>query len=364
MARKTPATERQAAHFPALATPLAAEPARTLPSFTSLVKRLSEAYGPPGSEAQVRELVREEIKSLVDQVRVDALGNLIATRRGSGAQRKKIMLSAHLDEIGVMVTFIDSRGFCRFGALGAVKPLTLLGARVRFENGTLGVIGRDAKQTSKSEVAIESLFLDVGATSPENSPVQIGDAAGFARGFFGEADALFGKALNGRIGCAVLIETLHQLKKSPHDLHIVFTVQHQVGARGAGAAAFAVQPDLALVLDTSPASDIPGAPSAAVSLGKGPAIKFQDEGALTSSSARRLLLHAAKDARVPFQLDVRPTPEGDNLNIQASRQGVPTAVLGIPIRYQDTTSEMVQRQDVENAIKLLISLLSKPIAIR
>jgi endoglucanase len=332
-----------------------------LAPFTALVKRLSEAYGPSGSEEQVRELVRDEIKGLVDQLRVDSLGNLIAQRRGSGGQRKKIMLAAHLDEIGVMVTFIDARGFCRLGALGAVKPLTLVGARVRFENGRIGIVGREEKNASKNEVAIESLFLDVGASSSENAPVRVGDSAGFAREFFDEADFFFGKALDDRVGCAVLIETLRQLKKSPHDIHVAFTVQQKVGARGAGAAAYAIQPDLAFVIDTSLASDMPGSHGGSVALGRGPAIKFQDEGAMTSTPARQLLIHMARDSRIPYQLDVRPAAESDNLSIQASREGVPTGVVGIPIRYADTPSEMVHRGDAENTIRLLLALLSRPI---
>jgi endoglucanase len=362
MARNNLSRERQAAHFPAFENSHPTESASNLAPFTALVKRLSEAYGPSGSEEQIRDIVRDEVKSLVDQVRVDALGNLIAHRRGSGANRKKIMFSAHLDELGIIVTYIDSRGFCRFGALGAVQPLSLVGARVRFENGTIGVIGREDKQASKNEVSIESLYVDVGASSADTASVRIGDAAGFVREFFEKDDFLCGKALDDRIGCAVLIETLRQLKKSSHDLYVVFSAQHQVGARGAGTAAYAVQPDLAIVLDTSLASDTPGATPSGIALGKGPAIKFQDEGALTSSGARQLLLNAAREAHIPYQLDVRPSAESDNLFIQASREGVPTGVIGIPLRYHHTPSEIVHHADAENAFKLLLALLARPIS--
>jgi endoglucanase len=305
--------------------------------------------------------VRNEIKGLVDQVRVDALGNLIAQRRGSGGHRKKVMLSAHLDEIGLMVSFLDARGFARFGTLGAVKPLTLVGARVQFENGTLGVIGREEKDASRTEVDPERLFIDVGATSPENAPVRVGDSACFAREFFDGGDYIIGKALNNRIGCAALIETARQLKKSPHDLFIVFTVQRQVGARGAGSAAYAIQPDLAVVLDAAGATDVPGAGTNGIGLGKGPAVKFQDEGAIISAPARQLLLQAARDLRVPHQVDVSPRPAGDSLPIQAAREGVPTGALAIPIRYLNTPSEMVHHADAQNAVKILVGLSSRPL---
>lgn len=358
MAKQPIPRERNAAHFPAFESEGPTEPVGTLSPFSGMVKRLSEAYGPSGSEHVVRDLVRDEIKGFVDQVRVDALGNLIAQRRGTGNRRKKIMLSAHLDEIGVMVTFIDSRGFARFSTLGAVKPLTLLGARVRFEDGTIGIIGRQEHHASNTEIDPSNLYIDVGA-SAEHSPIRIGDSAAFVGDFRETGGTLIGKALNDRLGCAVLIDVLRQLKKSPHDLSFVFTVQRQVGARGAGAAAFAIQPDFAFVLDTAAAGDTPGAAPHGLALGKGPAIKFQDEGALTSASARQMLINLAREQRLPYQPDVNPRTAGDSLPIQAVREGVPTGALAIPLRNPGTTSELAQLADAETTIKLLLALATK-----
>lgn len=359
MAKQSLARERNAAHFPAFENDAPTEPTPALAPFTALVKRLSEAYGPSGSEHVVRELVRDEIKNYVDQVRVDAMGNLIAQRRGAGNHRKKILVSAHLDEIGVMVTFIDGQGYARFAALGAVKPLTLLGARMQFENGTVGVVGRAEKNASRTEIDTEALFLDIGATSADTAPIRVGDAACFAGSFFESGEYFIGKALNDRVGCAILIETLKQLKKSPHDLFFVLSVQQKVGARGAGAAAYAIQPDIAFVLDAAAASDSPEAAGNGVELGKGPAVKFQDEGALTTASTRQLILNTARELRVPHQLDVTPRAGGDTLPIQAAREGVPTGALAIPMRYLNTTSEMVHRHDAHNAVKLLLGLVTK-----
>lgn len=360
MARQSITRERTTAHFPAFETEAPIQINHTLAPFKALVKRLSEAYGPSGSEERVREIVRDEIKGYVDQVRVDALGNLIAHRRGSGGHRKKLMLSAHLDEIGVMVSFIDSRGFARFGLLGAVKPLTLLGARVQFENGTPGVIGRQEKNAARTEIEPDELFLDVGAFSAETAPVRVGDSACLMREFVDAGDLLIGKALNNRAGCAVLIETVRQLKKSPHDLYFVFTVQRQVGARGAGAAAYSIQPDLAIVLDVTAATDTPGAGANGLALGKGPAIKFQDEGAITSAAARQLLLQSARDLHLPHQIDVNPRAAGDSLPIQAAREGVPTGTLALPVRYLNTQSETLHYQDAQNAVKILLGVATRP----
>lgn len=359
MARHNSARERQAAHFPAFDSAAPPESGALLAPFQALVKRLSEAYGPSGSEEAVRELVRQEIKGYVDQVRVDALGNLIAQRRGTGSHRKKVMLSAHLDEIGVMVSFVDSRGFARFGTLGPVSPLTLLGARVHFASGTSGVIGREEKNAARTEIEMDTLFIDFGRSVGEQAVVQVGDSACFVREFFETTECLIGKGLNDRVGCAILIETLRELKKSPYDLSFVFTVQQKIGARGAGAAAYALQPDVAFVIDAAAASDVPGAHAEGIVLGKGPAIKFQDEGALTTASARQMLLNAAREARVPHQLDVTPLAGGDSLPIQAAREGVVTAALAVPMRYLNTPSEMVRLDDVQHAIQLLGALLSK-----
>lgn len=362
MPKQNSTRERQAAHFPAFDLDAPNQnivhEKNSLAPFYALVKRLSEAYGPSGSEETVRELVRAEIKGYVDQVRVDALGNLIAQRKGSGSARKKVMVSAHLDEVGLLVTFLDTRGFARFGMLGAVKPLTLLGARVQFESGVVGVIGREEKNAARTEIDTDALFIDVGAHG--STAIQVGDAACFAREFFHAADFLIGKALNSRVGCAVLIETLRQLKKSPHDLFFVFTVQHQVGARGAGTAAYAIQPDVAFVVDATAAHDTPGAYAEGIALGKGPTLKFQDEGALTNSQARQFLNNAARAARVPIQLDVAPRPHSDGMYVQAARQGVPTAVLGLPTRYLNSASEMQHHADAGDAVNLLEALLSKP----
>lgn len=361
MAKQNSLRERQTAHFPAFEPELAREVNPSLAPFKLLTKRLSEAFGPSGSEERVRELVRDEIKEFVDQVRVDAFGNLIAQRRGSGGHRKKIMLSAHLDEIGLMVSFIDARGFARFGMLGAVKPLTLLGARVQFENGAQGVIGRQEKNASRTEIEPEHLFMDVGAASAENLQVRVGDSACFAREFLDAGKFLVGKALNNRAGCAVLIETLRQLKKSPHDISFVFTVQQQVGARGAGPAAYTLQPDFAFVVDAAAAGDTPGAAANGIALGKGPAVKFQDEGSLTSANARQILINAAREAHVAYQLDVTPRAGGDTLPIQAAREGVPTAALALPMRYLNTPSEMIHYEDAQASVRVLLTLLSKAV---
>jgi putative aminopeptidase FrvX len=363
MARKETTRVRESAHFPAFdlsapPPPLAEAHGTALAPFPALVKRLSNACGPSGSEENVRERVRAEIKGLADQVRVDALGNLIAVHKGSGNGRKKIMLTAPLDEIGVMVTFLDSRGFARVGMLGAVNPSTLPGTRAQFENGTIGVFGRETRAAARAESDASALFLDVGATSAENAPVRVGDAACLVGAFRVSGSALLGKALGGRTSCAVLIETLRRLKKAAHDVYCVFTVQHQLGARGAGAAAYAIQPDYAFVLEPTPALDVPNGGEASIALGKGPAILVQDDKMIASAAARHILMQAARGAHIPYQMQVHAYAGGDGAPIQATREGIVTAALALPTRYLHTSSEMVDPRDAENAIELVLSVLA------
>lgn len=364
MTRKENNRPREAAHFPAFdmeaphSPPAAHVNDSGLTPQQALLKRLSETYGPSGSEENVRQVVRAEIKGLADQVRTDALGNLIALRKGNGNGRKKIMFAAPLDEIGVMVTFVDSRGFARFGMLGAVKPVALLGARCRFENGTIGTFGREPHDASRTEIQTEAMFLDVGAASATDAPVQIGEAACFIGEVQANGETLSGKALGGRASCAVLIETLRHLKKSAHDVYFVFTAQHQVGARGAGAAAFAIQPDYAFVVQPVPAHDIPGGENPVRALGKGPVILVQDDEVIVTGTVRELVMQTARSAQIAYQLQVRAHAGGDGTPIQATGAGIVTGIIGLPTRYLNTPSEKIDLRDVTSTQELLANLLA------
>ena len=186
--------------------------------FKLLVKRLTETFGPSGHEQIIRDVIREEIKGLVDEARVDAMGNLIARKRGSGpSPRKKIMLAAHMDEIGVIVTHIDDRGFIRFAPVGGVSLFNLIGNRCVFANNVVGTFGRERKNGSWNEMSMEKVFIDVGARDAKSVSVGIGDTASFWREFVDLGDRMMGKAMDDRVGCAVLIETMRQLKKTPND---------------------------------------------------------------------------------------------------------------------------------------------------
>jgi len=328
-----------------------------------LIKKLTEAYGPSGYEHQMRQLIRQEIRGHADEIRSNALGSLIAHKRGSG-RGKKVMLAAHMDEIGVMVTHIDDKGFCRFAPVGGVFPLTLLGGRVVFGNGVLGVIGMEEKQFERGKTPpLDRFFIDVGAKDKASCPVKVGDAAGFSRPFEDLGARLVAKTMDDRIGCAILIETLRKLRRTPHDVYFVFTVQEEMTLAGAGTSAYGLNPDIAIAVDVTDIGDTPEANHMAVSLGAGPAIKVQDSGMVAHAGVKELMIQRAEQARLPYQLEVLTGGTTDAMAIQMVREGIPSGCLSVPCRYVHTPSEMVDYDDVQNSIKLLLAILAKPIEV-
>ncbi len=333
-----------------------------------LMTRLTDAFGVSGFEDEIRSVIKDEIADLVDDMRVDVLGNLVARRQGTGGGkspaggasptgRKRLMLAAHMDQIGLMVTHVDQRGYLRFAPIGGVYPLACWGAQVAFRDGTVGTIGLDGRANpSKEPPTLKQMVVDVGATCYEETKQKPGDVAVFSRPFAAQGNAWFAPNLDDRIGCAVLIELLRRLKgrEIAHDLYAVFTTQEEVGTRGAMTSAYAVQPDIALALDVTLTGDMPHAsPAMAVALGSGPAIKVQDSGMISHTGVNRLLIAAADEAQVPYQLEVLTGGTTDARAIQLSREGVPVSVISLPSRHVHTPSQIVDARDVEGAVKLL-----------
>lgn len=326
----------------------------------SLIKKLVETTGPSGYETNIRALVREEVEPLADELRVDALGNLIALQGKANAEGPKVMLAAHIDEIGVIATHIDENGFVRFSTIGGVRRQTCIGGRVRFLNGASGVIGHENPFEWTRLPTFEQMFIDVGASSRDDCPVQVGDVAGFARDYEELGDRLVAKSMDDRIGVAVLIETMRQLKKTPNQVYFVFSVQEEVGVRGATTAAYGIDPDLGLAVDVTGTGDTPKGLKMEVSLGKGPAIKVRDRGNLSDPRVVSWMVAAAEKAGLPYQMEILELGGTDARAIQLTRAGVPAGCLSIPCRYVHAPSEMVDYRDVEQAVQLLLALLRQP----
>lgn len=325
-----------------------------------LVQKLVETPGPSGSEHAIREVIQAEIAGLVDEIRTDALGNLIARKGRRQEGGKRVMVSAHVDEIGLMVTHVDEHGFARFLMIGGVNPLTCLGGRVLFMNGARGVIGMERLEKDTLPT-LDKMFIDTGASSLEDSPVKVGDVCGFDRPFVNLGQRLVAKSMDDRISAVVAIEALRALKETPNEIYFVFSVQEEVGLRGATTAAYAVDPEVGLAIDVTPTGDTPKTTHMEVALGKGPAIKVRDSSFIADPRVVNWMVNEAKAQKLPYQMEVLTAGGTDGRAIQMTRAGVPAGCLSIGCRYVHSPSEMVDRNDLENAIKLLTGLLGKKI---
>ncbi|MCC6905380.1 MAG: M28 family peptidase, partial [Anaerolineae bacterium] len=268
------------------------------------LRKLVEAWGPSGSEGPVREIILREIAGLADEVQVDPLGNVIAWRRSCRPGAPKVMLDAHMDEIGVMVSHVDDKGFLRFTNIGGVYPLNAVGNRVRFEDGTIGVIAVEKRDNATAIPTLAQLYIDVSTNGKGTHGIRVGDSACFDRTLVVNGDHLVAKSMDDRAGCALLIEVMRQFKASPNDVAFVFSVQEEVGLRGAQVAAYGIEPQIGIAIDVTSACDTPTGPKLEIALGKGPAIKVMDARFLSSPEVIALMERAAKAAKVPCQKEI------------------------------------------------------------
>lgn len=328
-----------------------------------LLKTLTETFGPSGYEDNVRAIIRAEVEPLADEIRVDALGNLIARKRPSRANgnAKKVMIAAHMDEIGLIVSHVDEKGFVRFSPIGGVYRRYVVGGRVRFLNGVPGVIGFDRLDNVNELPTLDKVYIDVGATSKKDCPVRIGDVAAFDRPYSELGSRLVAKSMDNRVGVLVAIEALRALRSTPHDVYFVFTTQEEVGTRGAATSAYGIDPDLGIALDVTPSGDTPSALKMEMTLGKGPCIKIQDVGMLADPRIVQWMIGAAEKNRIPYQREVLLMGGTDAQAIQLARAGVPAGCISVAVRYVHSPSEMVDYTDVQNAVRLLTAVLRTPI---
>ena len=324
-----------------------------------LIKKLTTISSPSGREEQIRNIIREEIKNHCDEVKEDTLGNLIAIKRGG---KTKIQIAAYMDEIGMIVTDIDEKGFLRFGNVGGVSPHRLFGQRARFQNGTIGVFGAEKVDNIK-DLTLDKLYLDIGATSEKEAKekVSIGDIATYYHEFSDLGDRVIAKSLDNRIGCAVLIEAMKRATNPQNDLFCTFTVQEEVGLRGARTSAFGIEPDLGIAIDVTSTGDTPECERMAVKLGQGAAIKIKDRSLITHPQVRDLLTTLSEENSIPHQFEVLPFGGTDSGAIHLTRAGVPAGVISIPCRYVHSPSEMIDLKDAEAAVRLVVAVMENKV---
>ncbi|HPT83577.1 MAG TPA: M42 family metallopeptidase [Limnochordia bacterium] len=332
-----------------------------------LLARLTEANGAPGQEHEVRDLIRAEVEPYAHVVKTDALGNLFAIKNPQ-APGPKVMIAAHMDEVALMIVGIDKDGYLKFRPIGGVDPRILVAKTVVVgKKKTPGVIGSKPIHLQRPEerekpFTIQEMVIDIGAKSKEEAEklVKLGDIAYFTTAYEELAGGrIKAKALDDRVGCALAIRLLQEEVSFP--LIAAFTVQEEVGLRGAGVAAYQVEPDLALVLEGTTASDVPGTDEhrQATSLGEGPAITVMDRSVIPHPQLVQELFALAAEKGIKVQARRSTAGGTDAGQIQLSKTGVKVAVISVPCRYIHSPAAVMCKDDFEGAYQLVKHYLAR-----
>ncbi len=328
-----------------------------------LLERLCNATGPSGYEGDVRNLIKEEIVKYVDEMKVDKMGNIIAHKKGKG---KKVIVDAHMDEVGFIITGYNEDGTLKFYSLGGIAA-NLLPAKVVLigKKKIPGVIGfkpihlQSAEERKKS-VAYSDCCIDIGSNSKEETKkhVSLGDFAVMDTVFGEFGEGLYkGKAFDDRMGCAVLIEALKENYSC--DLYAVFNVQEEVGERGAYVAAFNVKADIGIALEGTICADMPSVPKhlRATEVGRGPAISIMDKTSIFNQEVAREIMAVASEKKIPYQLRRAIAGGNDAGAIHMSGEGAKIATISVPCRYIHSSLSVASKSDFENTKKLLVEYL-------
>lgn len=336
------------------------------------LEKLSNACGVAGRETEVRKLMVNMLKQYSDEVIVDRLENVIAIKKGNETA-PKVMLAAHMDEVGLMVKTVTKEGFLQFTKMGGIDDRILLGQKINVltENATLpGVVGSKPPHIQKEEerkkiVSYDEMFIDIGAKSREEVQgmgVRVGDPVAFDVKYvkLGE-DAVMGKAFDNRAGCAAMVEALKQLEKTDCTVYAVGTVQEELGLRGAGTAAFSLDPDVGIALDVTIAGDTPGVREfdTTVKMGKGPALTVTDSGLITHPKVLRWLIDTASKNGIEYQLETGLMGTTDAARMSLTRKGIPSGAISIPARYIHSPVGLISLKDTNSCAKLAALAVQK-----
>lgn len=341
-------------------------------SLSENLEKLSNVHGVTGREQEVSKLMISMMKPHVDEISIDKLENVIAMKKGKKAS-PKVMIAAHMDEIGLMVKTITKQGFLQFAKMGGIDDRILLAQKViiHTQKGPLqGIIGSKPPHIQKEEerkkiVTYDRLFIDVGAEDRKDANkmgVRVGDPVSFDIKYAKlTGDVVMGKAFDDRVGCAIMIEVLKQLKSTDCTLYAVGTVQEEVGLRGAATAAFGINPDVGIALDVTVAGDVPGVKEfeASVKMGKGPVLTVADHGLITLPKVMHLLLDTAEENRITYQLETGLPGATDAAKMSLTRQGVPSGTISVATRYIHSPAGILSLKDAENSAKLTAAVIEK-----
>jgi len=331
------------------------------------LKELTELDGVSGNEQQVREFISDKIKDKVDELKVDVLGNLIAYRKGTKGGRK-IVLAAHMDEVGFMVTNIEDDGTLAFAPVGGVETQVMVGKIVRINGQTLGAIGYKAIHIQDKEQILKPLSIDqlrvyIGAKSKEEAArqVKIGDYVAFTTTFDQENNRLTGKAFDDRAGCSVLMDIIDKIDRYEDDVYFAFLVQEEVGLRGSAVVVEQIHPDIAIVIEGTTAGDDPELPEYqwATHLGDGPAITFMHRGYVVNKRVYESIIEVAEKYSIAHQAKRRTAGGTDAARFARTGAGTAAAVVSVPSRYIHSPVSMIDLNDYNNTVLLLQKILEQ-----
>lgn len=331
-----------------------------------MLKELTQLWGVSGLENDVSDYIAEKVYPYADEIEVDAVGNLIVLKRGNGDARKKIMLSAHIDEVGLCVVKILENGLLKVKQVGGLSAFVLYMNRIVFQNGTKGVIACSQKIEDIKDSDIRQLYVDIGVSSKEEAEklVSVGDCAIIEGGYEELANGrVLSKAIDNRVGCYILMDIIEKMKNPYHDIYFTFTVQEEVGLRGATVLSERIQPDLGIAVDITRAFDLPGEDYGTPVLGGGVAIKISDGSVICDSGLTGELRKIAEENQIPYQMDPLYAGGTDIGAIMKSCQGVKTVGLSIPTRYGHTPHNIIDMKDVEACSDLLKLFIESDISI-
>ncbi len=341
-------------------------------TLVEILEKLSNACGVTGREDEVADLMKKMLKPYVDEVSEDKMGNVIGVKKGK-KDAPRVMIAAHMDEIGLLIKNVTKEGFLQFMKIGGIDDRILLAQKVIVHTDKAilhGIIGSKPPHIQKEDerkkvIAFDELFIDIGAGSQEEAKkmgVKVGDTVTFDVDFAEIGKKLvIGKALDDRVGCAVIVEAMRLLKQCDCTIYAVGTVQEEVGLRGAMTSAFSISPDVGIALDVTVAGGTPGTSEtdAPIKMRKGAALTVADAGLIVPQKVLRLLIDVAEKNKIPYQLETGLPGSTDAARILLTKEGIPAGVISIPTRYIHSPTSMLSLEDTENVVKLLVAVIQQ-----
>lgn len=324
-----------------------------------LFEELTQLFGPSGYESRVRAFIKEKMSGYADEIIEDAIGNLILVKEGYGESKKKIMLSGHMDEIGLQVIKIEPNGMIMVKSLGCSWIYTTYQSRVQFKNGVIGVVASRVRPENL-DGKFTNLYVDIGLSSKEEvlKYVDVGDTAIYM-GSYAElpGNHITAKAIDDRVGCYMMMETLMQQGQAYNDVYYVFSVQEEVGCRGSKVTAERIQPDVGVAVDVTPGMDRPGDLEGNNTVGAGTAVKYSDTSVICDEYLVETMVDICKKDEIPFQKDVIYVGGTDASSINLSHYGVKAAAVSVVTRYTHGPNAIVSKDDINASIRLLKALV-------